>query len=165
MVSKSEAAPTSAVLAVRRAKPPLQFALQRTELTPRPSQGKHTNWPCPLSHRIGSRAAGISGQSAEGEPDHPDVWRVSELVAVSERRVGLAMEPRPTEVVTRPTSPYQYPKAILNPAVKDYVVWSLFSFTSCNCCCLGLFALLFSIKVNAVGKDGKRPLIFFSRPL
>ncbi|XP_039209174.1 dispanin subfamily A member 2b-like [Crotalus tigris] len=56
------------------------------------------------------------------------------------------MEPRPTEVVTRPSSPYQYPKAILNPAVKDYVVWSLFSFTSCNCCCLGLFALLFSIK-------------------
>uniref|UniRef100_A0A8C5WTK0 Uncharacterized protein n=1 Tax=Laticauda laticaudata TaxID=8630 RepID=A0A8C5WTK0_LATLA len=70
----------------------------------------------------------------------------SELVAVGERRVSLAMEPYPTEVVLRPTSPYQYPQAISSPAVRDYVVWSMFSFTTCNCCCLGLFALLYSIK-------------------
>ncbi|ETE58192.1 hypothetical protein L345_16088, partial [Ophiophagus hannah] len=75
------------------------------------------------------------------------------------------MEPYPTEVVMRPTSPYQYPKATSSPVVRDYVVWSLFSFTTCNCCCLGLFALLYSIKVNGAGKDGKRPLGFFFPPV
>uniref|UniRef100_A0A8C6X268 Uncharacterized protein n=1 Tax=Naja naja TaxID=35670 RepID=A0A8C6X268_NAJNA len=64
---------------------------------------------------------------------------------MQETRIGLAMEPYPTEAVMRPTSPYQYPKATSSP-VRDYVVWSLFSFTTCNCCCLGLFALFYSIK-------------------
>ncbi|KAG8125613.1 putative Dispanin subfamily A member 2b protein [Naja naja] len=67
------------------------------------------------------------------------------------------MEPYPTEAVMRPTSPYQYPKATSSP-VRDYVVWSLFSFTTCNCCCLGLFALFYSIKVNGAGKDMGRAL-------
>ncbi|XP_058015022.1 dispanin subfamily A member 2b-like [Ahaetulla prasina] len=56
------------------------------------------------------------------------------------------MEPQPTEVAMRPTSTYQYPKVASNPAVRDHVIWSLFSLSWCNCCCLGLVALLYSIK-------------------
>uniref|UniRef100_A0A670XU99 Interferon induced transmembrane protein 10 n=1 Tax=Pseudonaja textilis TaxID=8673 RepID=A0A670XU99_PSETE len=56
--------------------------------------------------------------------------------------------PRPArKVLATPThTPALSIFAISSPAVKDYVVWSLFSFTTCNCCCLGLFALLYSIK-------------------
>uniref|UniRef100_A0A670HP92 Uncharacterized protein n=1 Tax=Podarcis muralis TaxID=64176 RepID=A0A670HP92_PODMU len=34
------------------------------------------------------------------------------------------------------------------PATKDYVLWSLFSFSFLNACCLGFAALVFSIKVR-----------------
>uniref|UniRef100_A0A8C6X262 Uncharacterized protein n=1 Tax=Naja naja TaxID=35670 RepID=A0A8C6X262_NAJNA len=43
------------------------------------------------------------------------------------------------------STPTPHTPATSSP-VRDYVVWSLFSFTTCNCCCLGLFALFYSIK-------------------
>ncbi|KAG8125612.1 hypothetical protein E2320_020935, partial [Naja naja] len=79
----------------------------------------------------------------------------SELVAVGKEDWSGWSLIRP-----RPSCPHQslsVPKATSSP-VRDYVVWSLFSFTTCNCCCLGLFALFYSIKVNGAGKDMGRAL-------
>ncbi|XP_063145289.1 dispanin subfamily A member 2b-like [Candoia aspera] len=53
--------------------------------------------------------------------------------------------PQAAGIIIQPSS-YQFPKAVSQPLARDFVVWSLFSFTTCNCCCLGLLALLFSIK-------------------
>ncbi|XP_062823589.1 dispanin subfamily A member 2b isoform X2 [Anolis carolinensis] len=44
---------------------------------------------------------------------------------------------------------YPYPRAALVSVRKlprDYLLWSLFTFSYANCCCLGLAALVFSIK-------------------
>ncbi|XP_061465870.1 dispanin subfamily A member 2b-like [Rhineura floridana] len=58
--------------------------------------------------------------------------------------VSLNMQPYDGKEHDRPLCPYSRENA--DPPPKDFVLWSLFSFSFLNACCLGFAALVFSIK-------------------
>ncbi|XP_062974467.1 dispanin subfamily A member 2b-like [Elgaria multicarinata webbii] len=86
--------------------------------------------------------------------------RRSSSAAARERRAlapPAAMQPASHTVNMPPHEPRQlYGPAPFYPHVvggviqppRDYVVWSLFNFTACNCCFVGFIALIFSIKAR-----------------
>ncbi|XP_034978819.1 dispanin subfamily A member 2b [Zootoca vivipara] len=58
--------------------------------------------------------------------------------------VAIHMQPHDGKESGAP--PYPYARAVAGPQPQDYVLWSLFSFSFLNACCLGFAALVFSIK-------------------
>ncbi|XP_053252093.1 dispanin subfamily A member 2b-like [Podarcis raffonei] len=58
--------------------------------------------------------------------------------------VAIHMQPHDGKESDAP--PYPYARAATGPQPNDYVLWSLFSFSFLNACCLGFAALVFSIK-------------------
>ncbi|XP_033012407.1 dispanin subfamily A member 2b-like [Lacerta agilis] len=58
--------------------------------------------------------------------------------------VAIHMQPHDGKEPDAP--PYPYARAVAGPQPQDHVLWSLFSFSFLNACCLGFAALVFSIK-------------------
>lgn len=59
-------------------------------------------------------------------------------------KTSYDQEDVPLQVITH-SAPIQH-QVLTIPVPSDHIVWSIFSLIYCNPCCLGLVALLFSVK-------------------
>nr|XP_008107138.1 PREDICTED: uncharacterized protein LOC103278592 [Anolis carolinensis] len=125
--------------------PPLPKEQNRTEgapeAGPRPLGRFAPGWPPEERRRLLGRGRMLGHTHADGMPPSEGKG--------PEGKEGMGPEGMGPEGMSGDGPYYRYPGAVLLPVhrvPRDYLACSLFTFSYANCCCLGLAALVFSIK-------------------